>query len=157
MAHIATASFASKPCIPTAFTRTNWCRWNRMTCTAGSDKNDFLLCFIKRKLSQWKVPQPFRLLFHFRLRQPRWRHRRTINEDKNKSDFSVCTAKSPSESHRIFEITSELTPVIGRSAANSATKRSHNILTWEHIRAFTRAKSHSNATIVTRASRKLSR
>ena len=135
----------------------SWCTWNRMTCTAGSDRKDFLLCSTNTRPSPLTVQPRFSLLFHFRLHQPRWRHHRTNRGDKNKSDFSVCIAKNPSENRRIFGITSERTQGIGHFVANFATKRSPNIQTWEHTLAFTRAKSHLNATIVTKASRRLSR
>ena len=157
MAHAATVSFVSPPCIPTAFTSSTCRRWNRMTWFAGLVRIDSLLYSTSRKLNPRTIQQPSSLPFPFRHRRLHWRHRKRNREGKSKSDFSACTAKSRSENLRIFGITSEHTLGIGRFVANFATKHLHNTRTWEHTLAFTRAKSHLSATTVTKASLRLSR
>lgn len=157
MALAATVSSASQPCIPNAFTSTTCRRWNHMTWFAGSGRKDCLLCSINRKPSPRTIRLPSRLRFRFHLRRHRWLHRRRGKEGKSRRDFSACTARSPSGNLRIFGITSELTPGIGRFVASFATRRSRNTRTWEHTRAFTRVKNHLSAITVTKASLRLSR
>ena len=157
MAHAATVSSASQLCIPTAFTSTTWRRWNRMTRCADSVRKDSLLCFISRKLNPQTIQRLSSLPFHFRLRRTHWRHRKKNREGKSKSDFSACTARNPSENLRIFGITSELTPGIVRFVVSFVTRRSRSTRTWEHTRAFTRAKSHLSVITVTKASPRRSR